>query len=61
MDYKAVVQRIQRDTWEVKSPDEHVIFLGQHAEQQARDYMKWRNRLNPGSARMLRSDGKASC
>ena len=50
MDYKAVAQRIQRNTWEVKSQDEHVIFLGPKAEQQARDYMEWRNRLNGDDA-----------
>ena len=50
MDNKAVAPRIQRNTWEVRSHDEHVIFLGPKAEQQARDYMEWRNRLNGDDA-----------
>jgi hypothetical protein len=61
MDYKAVAQRIQLDRWEVKSRDEHVLVLGPQAEQQARDYIEWRNRLNPESGENAASDGKASC
>ena len=45
MDYKAVAHQLRLNTWEFKSQDEHVVFLGPTAEKQAREYMEWRNRL----------------